>query len=177
MADTQERLCLNPDCGWVMPDVPECPNPDCRWVNPVFTGTVDKVQEVIVMRKELRTRRGKEVAQGSHAAQAPFSDRVVGREDYVDDRGIEMARLVMEVPRVMADWLLEGAFTKVVVQTKTEEEFYAVRDAAEAAGLPFRIITDRGHTEFHGIPTDTCMSVGPAWKSDLDPVTGHLPLY
>lgn len=171
------RKCPNPSCGWIMPpQVPECLNPDCRWVNPDFTGSVDKVQEVLVIQRGLKMRRGKEIAQGSHAAQAPFSDRIVCREDY-ETEGTEMTRLVMEVPRVMAEWLTDGSFTKVVVQVGSEEELLAVRDAAEAAGLPCRLITDRGHTEFHGVPTNTCLSVGPAWKSELGPVTGHLPLY
>ena len=50
-------------------------------------------------------------------------------------------------------------------------------EKAAAAGLPYALITDAGHTEFHGVPTRTALGIGPAYPEDIDPVTGHLPLY
>jgi PTH2 family peptidyl-tRNA hydrolase len=39
------------------------------------------------------------------------------------------------------------------------------------------LITDRGLTEFGGVPTRTCLAVGPDYYDLIDPVTGDLELY
>ena len=40
----------------------------------------------------------------------------------------------------------------------------------------FKLITDAGHTEFHGVPTRTCLAIGPAWSDEIDAITGGLQL-
>ena len=32
-------------------------------------------------------------------------------------------------------------------------------------------------TEFHGVPTHTCLAIEPAFPQDIDPITGELPLF
>jgi PTH2 family peptidyl-tRNA hydrolase len=49
--------------------------------------------------------------------------------------------------------------------------------AAEQAGLVCHVITDSGWTEFAGVPTKTCLAIGPDWCDMIDPVTSHLKLY
>lgn len=39
------------------------------------------------------------------------------------------------------------------------------------------LITDGGLTEFGGVPTRTCLGIGPDYDDRIDPVTGDLELY
>ena len=39
------------------------------------------------------------------------------------------------------------------------------------------VITDAGMTEFHGIPTKTCLALEPLPADIADELTGTLPLY
>lgn len=129
---------------------------------------MEDLRQVIVVRKDLNMRRGKLVAQSSHASMAIFFDRmepIEGTDDYV-----------LHMTPEMRAWR-EGLFTKICLYVNSEEELLTVLAEAEAAGLPCRLITDSGLTEFAGVPTNTCIAIGPARKSDLDPITGHLPLY
>ena len=46
----------------------------------------------------------------------------------------------------------------------------------ERPDIPCVLITDRGLTEFNGIPTNTCIGIGPFWSKDIDVYTKHLKL-
>ena len=127
-------------------------------------------KQVIVIRRDLRMRRGKEIAQGAHASTAWLADRVIqgmtpdGTVDHVALSAAERA------------WL-ESSFRKVTVKVGSEEELMAVYGKAAEAGLVVHLVTDRGLTEFGGIPTRTCLAVGPDYDDLVDPVTGDLELY
>jgi len=127
-------------------------------------------KQVIVIRRDLRMRRGKEIAQGAHASTAWLADRVIqgmtpnGTVDHVALSEAERA------------WL-ESSFRKVTVKVSSEEELMAVHRKAVEAGLVVHLVTDRGLTEFGGIPTRTCLAVGPDYDDLVDPVTGDLELY
>jgi peptidyl-tRNA hydrolase, PTH2 family len=127
-------------------------------------------KQVIVIRRDLRMRRGKEIAQGAHAASAWLADRVINE---LRPNG-SVARLTLSTAE--QTWL-ETSFRKVTVKVNSEEELMAVHDRALAAGLVVRLITDRGLTEFGGVPTRTCLAVGPDYDDLIDPVTGALELY
>lgn len=75
----------------------------------------------------------------------------------------------------MTAWL-GGRFTKVCVAVGSEVELDEIHARALAAGLPCALIVDAGKTEFHGVPTRTCLAVGPAWADEVDAITGGLPL-
>ncbi len=127
-------------------------------------------KQVIVIRRDLRMRRGKEVAQGAHASTAWLAERVlagmtpVGSVDHVE---------LSEAERV---WLT-SSFRKVTVKVGSEAELLAVYEKALEAGLVAHLITDRGLTEFGGVPTRTCLGIGPDYDDLIDPVTGDLELY
>jgi peptidyl-tRNA hydrolase, PTH2 family len=127
-------------------------------------------KQVIVIRRDLRMRRGKEIAQGAHAATAWLAELVIQQltPDVAMDR----------VPLSDAErtWL-QTSFRKVTVKVGSEEELLAVYDQARAAGLVVHLITDRGLTEFGGVPTRTCLAIGPDYDDLIDPVTGDLELY
>lgn len=119
------------------------------------------VKQAIVMRKDLKMRRGKEIAQGAHASMAFLAKKVVAREALTD---------------VERSWI-EGLFTKVCVRVNSEEELLTIAKSAELEGIRVEIITDAGKTEFSGVPTRTCLALGPDTVERIDRVTGRLELY
>jgi len=127
-------------------------------------------KQVIVIRRDLKMRRGKEIAQGAHASMAWLRQRVMprltpaGRADQVQISAAERS------------WL-ELSMRKVTVKVGSETELLDVYDKALAAGLVVHMVTDRGLTEFGGIPTRTCLAVGPDYDDLIDPVTGDLEWY
>ena len=76
---------------------------------------------------------------------------------------------------VLDDWL-NGKFTKVVVSVDSDEELLELNKALDETIIPHALITDSGLTEFHGVPTNTCLGIGPYEAEEIDKFTGHLPL-
>ena len=124
------------------------------------------IKQVIVIRRDLRMRRGKEIAQGAHASMAWLRQRVL--------QGLTTG--VTELSEVERTWL-ERSNRKVTVKVGSEPELMAVYDQALRAGLVVHLITDGGLTEFGGVPTRTCLGIGPDYDDRIDPVTGDLELY
>ena len=127
-------------------------------------------KQVIVIRRDLRMRRGKEIAQGAHASTAWLADRVL--QGMTPDGTVDHVAL----SAAERSWL-QSSFRKVTVKVSSEEELMAVYRKAVGAGLVVHLVTDRGLTEFGGIPTRTCLAVGPDYDDLVDPVTGDLELY
>ena len=71
---------------------------------------------------------------------------------------------------------MESSFTKITVSVDSEDELIDIYNKAKDAGLTVHLITDSGLTEFHGIPTKTCLAIGPNFSEKIDPITGHLKL-
>jgi len=127
-------------------------------------------KQVIVIRRDLRMRRGKEIAQGAHASMAWLRQRVTPA---LSPAGASDQVRFSEAER---EWL-EGSLRKVTVKVGSEAELLAVYGKAVSAGVLVNLITDRGLTEFGGTPTRTCLAVGPDYDDRVDPVTGDLELY
>jgi PTH2 family peptidyl-tRNA hydrolase len=127
-------------------------------------------KQVIVIRRDLRMRRGKEIAQGAHASMAWLRQRVMPL--LTSAGAVEQ----VEFSSAERDWL-EGSLRKVTVKVGSEAELLAVYEKAIEAGLVAHLITDRGLTEFGGVPTRTCLGIGPDYDDLIDPVTGDLELY
>jgi PTH2 family peptidyl-tRNA hydrolase len=136
----------------------------------VDEGADRPTKQVIVIRRDLRMRRGKEIAQGAHAATAWLADRVL--QNMMPNGSV--AHLVLSSAEQA--WL-QSSFRKVTVKVNSEDELMAVYQEALDAGLEVHLVTDRGLTEFGGIPTRTCLAVGPDYDDLIDPVTGGLELY
>jgi PTH2 family peptidyl-tRNA hydrolase len=118
-------------------------------------------KQVIVMRRDLGMRRGKEITQGSHASMIWLALRI--RQPHYTFTDPERR------------WL-NGSFTKVCVRVDSEEELLSVVETAREAGVMVHLCVDAGKTEFHGVPTPTCCAVGPDDPERIDPITGHLRL-
>ena len=76
---------------------------------------------------------------------------------------------------VLDDWL-NGKFTKIVVSVNSDEELLELNKALDETVIPHALITDSGLTEFHGVPTNTCLGIGPYEAEEIDKFTGNLPL-
>jgi PTH2 family peptidyl-tRNA hydrolase len=129
------------------------------------------VKQVIVVRKDLNMRKGKIAAQAAHASLGVFFDRMSIEDRHHD--GSVSYRLYLE--RDMAAWK-DGAFTKIVVGCNSETELMDLYTQAREADLPCKLIIDSGKTEFNGVPTPTCLAIGPADESEVNLITGELGL-
>ena len=127
--------------------------------------SVPNIKQVIVMRHDLKMRRGKQIAQGAHASMSFLTRRL-------QNKGC--IRIDEFSPNAQA-WIM-GAFAKVCVGCNSEEELMAIHDKAIEMGLEVHLIIDSGRTEFHGQPTRTCLAIGPDEASKIDQVTGQLQL-
>lgn len=135
------------------------------------------VKQVILIRRDLGMRRGKEIAQGSHASMAFLSEAVQDYAKQCDDYLLtRMEEPQLELSNAAWRWI-EGRFTKVTLQVWSEEELEKYYQAALAAGLTAHLITDSGKTEFRGEATKTCCAIGPDYSDKINAVTGDLRLY
>lgn len=126
-----------------------------------------RTKQVIVIRKDLNMRRGKEIAQGAHASMLWLLSRIGHRLE-----GGSIA-CFSDAER---DWL-GGTYKKVVVYVKSEAHLRELHKKAELLGLESRIVTDLGLTEFEGVPTVTALAIGPDTDENVSMVTEGLPLY
>lgn len=130
-----------------------------------------EVKQIIVMRKDLKMRKGKMVAQGAHASMAALLKFFDKKEQ--EDK-IEYS-IWFNKGSILDTWL-NGIFTKICVSVNSEEDLLKIKEQCEASGIPCALITDCGLTEFHGEATNTCLGVGPWFSEEIDKVTGSLEL-
>ena len=119
------------------------------------------VQLAIVIRRDLCSRRGKEIAQGSHSAEWWLSDKV--KEHLETGKAICLTYAERK-------WIY-GSHKKIVFQVNTEGELLKVHEASINNGLRSILITDSGLTEFGGIPTNTAIGIGPDFSEKIQEIT------
>lgn len=141
-----------------------------------------KTKQVIVFRKDLlkgdkAIRKGKFGAMCAHAAMASLL-KFFRKTKCIDNDNNIFTRFELEFGTdcVLEDWL-NGLFTKVVVSVPDEQALLDLEQKCIDLDIPCALIEDAGLTEFHGVPTVTCLGIGP-WDSEtLDQqITGDLPL-
>jgi|PlaIllAssembly_1097288.scaffolds.fasta_scaffold00009_9 PTH2 family peptidyl-tRNA hydrolase len=123
------------------------------------------IKQLIIIRRDLKMRRGKEIAQGAHAAMA-FLTSVISPEGHFK-RALTYKELL---------WI-GGSFTKVVLQVHDWDALINAFQLAREHGIEAKLITDNGTTEFNGVPTVTALAIGPEDSEVLDPLFGNLKLY
>ena len=128
---------------------------------------MEEPKQVIVIRKDLNMRKGKMVAQSCHASMGAILN--LAGPAYEGEIKINVERPAVK------EWLA-GRFKKIAVSANSEAELLDIYQQALDAGLIVKLIRDAGLTEFNGIPTLTCLASGPDYPSNIDPITGHLPL-
>lgn len=140
-----------------------------------------KSKQMIVMRRDLKMRKGKIAAQAGHACVEAVL-MALAREGrlgevrvtpdqswiYLEDEGAPATPL--------SDWFDAGV-AKVCVYVDSEEELLDLAVRGRELGFAVALVRDAGHTEFHGEPTYTCLAFEPLASEQIDPLTGDLPLY
>ena len=130
------------------------------------------VKQVIVMRRDLGMRKGKLIAQGSHAslgALLKFFEKIENRDT--------ITYKVQFGKNSYLDQWLNGTFTKICLYVNSEEELDNIKRQCDEAKIPNALIVDAGLTEFHGNPTKTCIGIGPWLSEEIDKITADLPLF
>ena len=140
-----------------------------------------KAKQMIVMRRDLKMRKGKIAAQAGHACveavlmalarEGRLNDVCVTPDEswvYLADDGAQHSPLT--------DWFGAGV-AKVCVYVDSEEALLELAAKGREEGFLCALVRDAGHTEFHGEPTYTCLAFEPLYPEQIDPLTGELPLY
>lgn len=111
---------------------------------------------VLIVRGELRLTAGKAAVQVAHAA--------VLLAQEAEKR----------TPGTFRAWSATGQ-KKIALVAPTLEELERLAREARGIGIPWVLVEDAGFTE---VPpgTKTCLGIGPAKSSQVDPITGSLPL-
>lgn len=125
------------------------------------------------MRKDLNMRKGKMIAQGAHAS----VDALLSLFGQREEDGKTTYTLIYGEDSPLAEWL-GGMYAKICVYVNSEKELMEIyeRICQENPAIPLALIEDAGLTEFHGIPTKTCLGIGPWWAEEIDRFTGDLKL-
>lgn len=132
-----------------------------------------KAKQLIIVRKDLKMKPGKFAGQIAHASLGSLLSMF---DTYKNRYDGTMYQVKFDKGSVLDEWL-NGIFTKVVLSVDSEEELLRLQDRLIGSGIPSALITDAGHTVFDGVPTVTCLGVGPYMAEDLDKLFGHLKLY
>ncbi|KKA30818.1 hypothetical protein TD95_005057 [Thielaviopsis punctulata] len=119
---------------------------------------------VLVVRTDLGMTKGKIAAQCSHATLACYKAL---------SRAASKSPLSKEA-KTLRKWETLGQ-AKIAVQVKSEDEMMALMAEARALGITAQVIQDAGRTQIDP-GSLTVLGVGPAPRSMVDRVTGHLKL-
>lgn len=114
------------------------------------------MKQILVIRRDLKMRRGKEIAQGAHASMKAVLEYM--NHEYVKE------------------WL-KSDFTKITVEVNSENALIEIYEKALEKELPCSLIIDNGKTEFNGMKTKTVVAVGPGPSVIINEITGNLKLY
>ena len=130
------------------------------------------------MRRDLKMRKGKIAAQSGHACIEAIL-RAIIKEGRTGDLEMTEGETVLKnngKNTPLSDWFEYGC-AKVCVYVDSEEALLDIAEKAEEKGIIAAVITDAGMTEFHGVPTKTCLALEPLPAEVADEITGALPLY
>lgn len=134
---------------------------------------------MIVMRRDLKMRKGKIAAQAGHACIDAILT-ALNKEGRMNDLEVTSEGLALKSTdkpsSPLSDWFTCGC-AKVCVYVDSEEALLDIAKKANERGIIASVITDAGMTEFHGVPTKTCLALEPLPADIADELTGTLPLY
>lgn len=142
-------------------------------------------KQVILIRKDLNMPAGKLGAQVAHASLAcilqmgKWSPRIQFNEgdgSAIDGHAFEINLKAEGPDTAVHDWMTKS-FPKITLEVKNEAQLKRYYDEAVAAGLPASWIVDAGRTIFDGVPTPTCVGIGPASREQIDAITKRLRVY
>ena len=136
-------------------------------------------KQMIVMRRDLKMRKGKIAAQAGHACVTAtlMALQKEGRlgQVQVTDGWVGLTENEQEATP-LSEWFDKGV-AKICVYVDSEEELLRLHEKAQAAGVISALIQDAGMTEFPGDPPYPCLALEPLTAEKADEFTGGLPLY
>ena len=138
-----------------------------------------KSKMMIVMRRDLKMRKGKIAAQAGHACVDAVLSALIkeGRANDFDVTQDGISYKDEDKPDTpLSEWFKYGC-AKICVYVDSEEALLDIAEKAKERGIIASVITDAGMTEFHGVPTKTCLALEPLPSEVADELTGDLPLY
>ncbi len=143
----------------------------------------NNVKQVIVFRKDLlkgdkAIRKGKFAAQCAHASTSCVISIFNKKEHIIDNEQLGISfELYSDNKEPFYQWI-NGCYTKICLSVENEKEllelFNTIKE--ENPNIPCELIEDMGLTEFNGVPTKTCIGIGPYWNKEIDKFTKHLKL-
>ena len=129
----------------------------------------------VIIRKDLNMRKGKMIAQGSHASLKVIFDLMTfGKK--TDGLGDLYEKTFLYVKNSPMDKWINGLFKKIVVGSENLEDIVEAYTEAKLQELPCSLIEDRGLTEFGGKITITACAIGPDDPEKIDKITGKFKL-
>ena len=134
-------------------------------------------KQVIIIRKDLNMRRGKQISQGSHAFIGVIFNYMT--PNYIKPGEFTREFTIKLPDGELGEWMykwMTGMFKKIVVSGKDQTELIEAYQKAKLAGIPCSLIEDKGLTEFGGNITLTAVAIGPDDPEKIDKITGHLEL-
>ena len=161
-----------------MPSPRACPGRSCCrfWCSEMEY----RSKQMLIVRRDLKMRKGKIAAQASHAAVEAVLKAIVreGRAQALrlTPEGWVYLEAAPGEESPLTDWFRYG-MAKICVYVDSEEALLDLDRRARAAGVTTALIQDAGLTEFHGQPTFTALAFEPLKAERADALTGELPLY
>ncbi|KAL7624393.1 hypothetical protein AAE478_005957 [Parahypoxylon ruwenzoriense] len=128
-------------------------------------GANEECKLVLVVRTDLGMTKGKIAAQCSHATLACYKHL---------SAQARKAGPSSASAQLLARWERRGQ-AKIAVQVKSEAELLELYGRARSLSVPADVVVDAGRTQIDP-GSVTVLGVGPAPKSVVDKVTGHLKL-
>ncbi|KKY37244.1 putative peptidyl-trna hydrolase pth2 [Diaporthe ampelina] len=132
---------------------------------PSVEDTGEECKLILVVRTDLGMTKGKIAAQCGHATLACFKSI---------SKAARAAGPTSPAARLLQRWERHGQ-AKVALQTKSADEMHELMAKARSLGITAEVIADAGRTQIDP-GSLTVLGVGPAPKSAVDQVTGHLKL-
>lgn len=115
-----------------------------------------RFKQALLVRLDLKMGRGKMAVQCSHAAVSAAEEARTHRHSW------------------WKAWMREGQ-RKVALKVQSLDELIGLELRARTLGLPVYLVKDMGFTQVSP-GSVTCLGIGPAPETSVDPLTGDLPL-
>ncbi len=137
-------------------------------------------KQVIVMRTDTdpKMRKGKMVAQGGHGVIRFLKSRMhksTWRALLQILWNVVRGRGVYGLMPGMYHWMWDDdKEKKICLGADSLDQILDLQKRALAAGVEAHLITDSGITEFGGVPTETCLCLGPDFADKIDVLTADL---
>lgn len=136
-------------------------------------------KQVIVMRRDLKMRKGKIAAQSGHACVEAVL-MALAKENRLNDVKVSNGWISIgnetREATPLSEWFSNGV-AKICVYVDSEEALLDLDRQGKELGFISALVQDAGHTEFHGEPTYTCLAFEPLYPEQIDQLTSDLPLY